>query len=63
MEKPVRIYLIWSERNDPKGTSRVRHFPSVDSMNDFLSALDETNVKSIKVVAGILLEEREEYSN
>jgi len=59
MDKSVRIYLIWSEERDPIGTSRVRSFPHIGALEDFLLALDSTNVKSVKILSGILLEERE----
>ena len=60
MERNVRMYLIWQERQDLPGTSRVRHFPNMNALNDFLEALDGANVKSVKVLAAMLLEEREE---
>lgn len=59
MDKIVRMYLIWSERLDPHGTYRVRSFPHIGALEDFLLALDSTNVKSVKILSGILLEERE----
>jgi hypothetical protein len=52
--------LIWGERTDPPNTYRVREFPSLEILNDFLMALDGNNVKSIKVISGITLEQRSE---
>jgi hypothetical protein len=60
MDLSVKMTLIWAERTDPPNTYRVREFPTLDILNDFLMALDGNNVKSIKVISGITLEHREE---
>ena len=60
MDLTVRMTLIWGERTDPPNTYRVREFPSLEILNDFLMALDGNNVKSIKVISGITLEQRSE---
>ena len=59
MDKTVKMYLIWEERTDVSGACRIREFPSLGILNEFMKTLREDNVKSIKVISGIELERRE----
>lgn len=51
-----KYYLIWKERTDRNYFHR--EFPDRESLNDFLTALREDNVVSVKVISGYTLEDR-----
>lgn len=55
LEKNVRLYLIWSRRS---GETFVEDFLNYDGLNGFLQRLDSDDIVSVRVVAGMLLEER-----
>jgi hypothetical protein len=49
-------FLLWKERTDRN--YHFRKFPNRDSLNDFMGALDPTNLEEIKILSGFVLEER-----
>ena len=60
MDLNVKMYLIWGERTDAPHTYRMRTFKNLAALNDFLTALHSQNIRSVKVISGIVLEDREE---
>lgn len=63
MDKTVRMFLVWEEKTDPINTHRFREFPNYDSLNNFLGSLDADNIKSVRIIAGLLMDYRVESIN
>ena len=61
IEKKVKMFLIMETLDDHPG-KMVSEFDNINDLNDHLLALDSSqdndNLKSVKIVSGIVLEER-----